>query len=182
MRSVILAVLFLGPATYSPAREATIRFDGEEYRLAFVDVAKDGAVTNEYIKDGESLESWTTMIAVRLWPRQMDANRTAHAWLNVVRPLLSRKAQIYQRDSAAGGKDLLVEAWLSAPDRSYIEANLHRFVADEGGAGVKAYQFAERIVVVRGRGDPSTFMKRRRARFDELGTLRVAPQTSARRQ
>jgi hypothetical protein len=146
------------------------------YRLVFVDVAKDGAVTNEYVKHGENLEAWTTLLAVRLWPRSMDAHETARAWLRMVQPLLSRKAHIYQRVRAGGSKDFIVEAWLSAPDKSYIEVNLHRFVAEEHGQGVRAYQFAERIVMTKGRGNPTGFLQRRRGRFGELGKLSIEPE------
>jgi hypothetical protein len=182
MTHCIAAFLILGASTQVQAEDQIVSFDGEQYRLAFVDVAKDGSITNEYLRNGETLQSWTTMVAVRVWPKSTSAYDTAHAWLNIVRPLLSRKAQIYERDSAAGGKDVLVEAWLTAADKSYIEANLHRFVAEQDGAGVRAYQFAERMVMTRGRSDPSTFMKRRRARFNELGGLRVTPQRALHRQ
>jgi hypothetical protein len=63
-----------------------------------------------------------------------------------------------------------------------IEVNLHRFVAEQGGAGVRAYQFAERIVMRQGGGDPSTFMKRRRGRFSAIGALHVTPQMTLQRQ
>jgi hypothetical protein len=177
--NLVLALLLAVSPTIS-AQDRVVGFDGEQYRLAFVDVANDGAVTNEYLKHGESLESWTTLLAVRRWPRSTGANETAQAWLKTVQPLLSRKARIYQRQTA-GDTDVIVEAWLAAPDKSYIEANLHRFVTDEHG-GVRAYQFAERIAMTGGRGDPSTFLKRRRDRFDELGTLVVELATSPFRQ
>lgn len=168
MPTVIVGLL-LTVGTQLSGQDRRVAFDGEQYHLAFVDVA-NGNVTNEYLKQDETLDSWTTLLAVRLWPQAKAANETAQAWLRSVQPLLSRQARLYERQNAAGGADVIVEAWLSAPDKSYIEANLHRFVADEHG-GVKAYQFAQRMVMTKGRSDPSTFLKRRRDRFEELGNL-----------
>ena len=92
----------------------------------------------------------------------------------MVHPLLTQDAVAY----AADGKkdDLILEAWLSAPDKSYIEANLHRFVIEEGTAGVKAYQFAEKIRMPGGKGDPSHFLDHRNARFAALGKLKLEAQ------
>ncbi len=41
--------------------------------------------------------------------------------------------------------DIVIEMFLGAPGRPYVEYNLHRFVDEEGTPGVKAYQFAQRL-------------------------------------
>jgi len=76
--------------------------------------------------------------------------------------------------------DVIIEAWLGAPDKSYIEINLHRFVVEEGSVGVKAYQFAQKVPMLGGKGDPTSYMKRRNSRFTELGKLKLDMQTSMR--
>lgn len=163
--------------TLSPIRakaeQPAIEFDGETYRLAWVNVAPDGAVTNEYVKSGETVDAWTTLLTVRLWPRA-KLGEAASGWLKAVGPLLTKKAEAFKPKTAATAEDVIFEAWLSAPDRSYIEPNFNRFVAEPGPSGVKSYQFAEKIVMKGGTGDPTRFIERRAARMTALGKLELA--------
>lgn len=158
--------------TRAKAERPAIEFDGETYRLAWVNVAPDGAVTNEYVKSGETVEAWTTLLAVRLWP-STKFGEAASAWLKMVGPVLTKKAEAFKSKAATGGEDVILEAWLSAPDRSYIEPNFNRFVVEPGTSGVKSYQFAEKIVMKGGTGDPTRFIERRAARMTALGKLEV---------
>lgn len=161
----------LGACAVLHAELPSVTFSGVKYVLASVDVAKDGTITNEYVPVGESIESWTTLIAARYWPKVTKIDKATNAWVGMIRPLLVRDAVAY----AADGKknDMVLEAWLAAPDKSYVEANLHRFVIEEGAVGVKAYQFAEKIVMSGGKGDPTRFVKQRDSRFVELGKLKL---------
>lgn len=151
-----------------------IELAGVKYHLASVDVNKDGAVTNEFVPVGETIDAWTTLVAVRQWPNVAKLGEAASAWLKMIHPLLTRNVQAFRPNGAKNPNDLVFEAWLSAPDRSYIEINLHRFVVEPGTAGVKAYQFAQKVVVKDGRGDPTSFIKNRDAIFSGLGALQVS--------
>jgi hypothetical protein len=171
MHTTLRIVIMLVASCAALCAAPQVDFDGVRYVLASVEVAKDGAVTNEYVPEGETIDSWTTLLAVRHWPKVKKIAKATDAWMAMVRPLLARDAVAY----AADGKkdDLVLEAWLSAPDKSYIEANLHRFVLEDGTAGVKAYQFADKIRMSGGKGDPSHFIEHRDARFAELGKLKL---------
>jgi len=168
--SLRILVLFVASCAALCAAPS-VDFDGVRYVLASVEISKDGTVTNEYVAEGESIDSWTTLLGVRHWPKVKQVEKATEAWVAMVRPLLARDAVAY----AAQGKknDVVLEAWLSAPDKSYIEANLHRFVLEDGTVGVKAYQFAEKIKMSEGKGDPSRFLEHRNARFADLGKLKV---------
>ena len=168
--SLRILVLFVASCAALCAAPS-VDFDGVRYVLASVEISKDGTVTNEYVPEGESIDSWTTLLGVRHWPKVKKVEKATEAWVAMVRPLLARDAVAY----AAQGKknDVVLEAWLSAPDKSYIEANLHRFVLEDGTVGVKAYQFAEKIKMSEGKGDPSRFLEHRNARFADLGKLKV---------
>ena len=148
-----------------------VDFDGVKYVLASVELSKDGTVTNEYVPEGESIDSWTTLLGVRHWPKVKKVEKATEAWVAMVRSLLVRDAVSYVADGKKN--DIVLEAWLSAPDKSYIEANLHRFVLEDGTVGVKAYQFAEKIRMSGGKGDPSRFLDHRNARFVDLGKLKL---------
>jgi hypothetical protein len=161
----------LGTCAVIHADLPTVSFSGVKYVLASVELGKDGTITNEYVPEGETIDSWTTLLASRNWPTVTKIDKATNAWVRMIKPLATRDVVAY----AADGKknDLVLEAWLSAPDKSYIEANLHRFVLENGVVGVKAYQFAEKIVMTGGKGDPARFMKQRDARFMELGKLKL---------
>lgn len=152
---------------------ATLDFGGLKYRLASTEKGKDGSLTNEYVPEGETLENWTTLVAVRHWPKAEKVGDAATPWLKMVQPLLTQKVGVFKADSAKDAEDILLEAWLSAPDRSYIEINLHRFVKEKGTEGVKAYQFAQKVPMKDGKGDPSSFVKLRTARFNEMAKLKL---------
>lgn len=155
------------------AESHTLDFGGKKYELASAVVGKDGSVTNEYVPTGETLQNWTTMVAVRQWPKAEKVGDAAAPWLKMVRPLLTKKVEVFKSEGAKR-EDILFEAWLSAPDRSYIEINLHRFVKEEGSEGIKAYQYAQKVVMKDGKGDPSSFMENRTKRFNELAKLKLA--------
>ena len=170
-RSFFLLMLLVCSCAILRAELPSVSFSGIKYVLASAEVAKDGTITNEYVPEGESIDSWTTLVAARYWPKVKKVEKATDAWVAMIRPLLVRDAVAY----AADGKknDVVLEAWLSAPDKSYVEANLHRFVIEEGAVGVKAYQFAEKIVMKDGKGDPTRFVEKRDSRFVELGKVKL---------
>lgn len=155
------------------AESKTLDFGGRKYWLASAEPGKDGSLTNEYVPVGETLENWTMLVAVRHWPKAGKVGDAATPWLKMVQPLLTQKVGVFKADSAKDAEDILMEAWLSAPDRSYIEINLHRFVKEKGAEGVKAYQFAQKVPMKDGKGDPSSFVNQRTARFNEVAKLKL---------
>ena len=175
MKNILgLMAVFVALVTGGRAEAPSIRFDGETYQLAWVDVSKNGAVTNEYVRAGETIEAWTMLVAVRHWPEAKKIFDAAGPWITRVGPSLVKKMESYIPDHAKSKEDIIFEAWLGDANRAYIEPNLFRFVVEAGVPGVKAYQFAEKIVMTGGKGDPTTFMKRRNGRFGELAKMEVA--------
>jgi hypothetical protein len=175
MKTTILAIVLLSCCAALRAESPSVQFAGVKYQLATVEVGKDGAVTNEYVPDGESINSWTTLLTVRHWPKVKKLGDAAGAWLKMIQPLLTQKVGAFKSDSAKSDDDLIFEAWLAAPDRSYIEIDLHRFVIEQGTDGVKAYQFAQKVVMTGGKGDPTSFVKNRSTLFGDLGKLQLSP-------
>jgi hypothetical protein len=166
-----ILMLIAGLSGSLRAELPVITFSGVKYELAAVDVAKNGTITNEYVPLGENINSWTKLFAVRYWPKTSTIKEATNAWVSMIRPLLARDAVMFAADK--NPNDVIIEAWLSAPDKSYIEANLHHFIVEDGTIGVKAYQFAEKIPMHDGKGDPNPFMKQRDSRCIELSKLRL---------
>jgi hypothetical protein len=171
--TIIFVILSALLGSILQAQDTGFKLAGVKYLLASVAVGKDGSVTNEYVPQGESIGAWTTLIGVRHWPMAKKIGDAAGPWMKMVQPLLTQQADAFKSAGAKSENDIVIEAWLSAPDRSYIEINLHRFVIQEGTDGVKAYQFAQKVVMTGGKGDPNSFIKNRDVLFGELSKLEL---------
>lgn len=170
---IIILSLFVGLGVALNAGVTSVSFNGIKYVLAAVSVDKgvSGTITNEYVPNGETIDSWTTLLAVRYWPKINKVGDATGPWVKMIHPLLCRNLGVFARND----NDVLLEAWLAAPNRSYIEIDLHRFVAEPGTGGVKAYQYALKIMTPGGAGNPTSYMKSRDALFTAIGNLRITP-------
>jgi len=177
MRTTFLAIVLISVCSALHANDQTVRFDGIKYQLAYVEVGADGTVTNEYVPKGESIDKWTTLLAVRYWPKVKKPEDAALAWLRMIQPLLTKDVETFKNKGSKDGNDLILEAWLNPPDHSYIEINLHRFLAEEGVEGVKAYQYAQKVMIIHGKGNLTPYTRTRTALFDMLAQLKLSPQT-----
>jgi hypothetical protein len=159
-------------AVVAHAAPPDVEFGGVTYKFAFVDVAADGTVTNEYVPLGETIEHWTTLLSVRHWPAA-GFRDVATAWLKMLEPLLTRKVEAVKPTSARNDYDRIFEAWIAAPDKSYIEINLNHQIIEPRLPGVKSYQLAQKIMMPGGKGDPSPFLEKRATLYAEIEKLRL---------
>lgn len=123
----------------------SVVFTDVEYKLAWVD-SGDGSRsrTNEYLKEGETLEDWSAMVAVRHWPHLHQVREITKPYLDQIRHLFVQDAQVYASESNREETGVVIECYLAPPDKSYLEYNLIRFCTEPGDSGVKSYQFAVR--------------------------------------
>ena len=171
--AVVLMVLVTPMAIAGNNSEApSINFEGSRYQLAFTNVT-DNFVMNEYLLDGESLDDWSSMVAVMQFVNSDDVNDVLGPYLNRLRPLLISEARSSAPSQDPHSSDVILEAYLAPPDRSYLEYNLIRFVEEVGTDGVKAYQFA-----IRGEFDFDAASRANSGaitdRLLELGDLQIA--------
>lgn len=122
-----------------------MKLDGANYELAAVTVATDGAITNEYVKEGESIDKWTTRLTVRLTPSATTINAAINPWLQSIRGQLTRKWEASRTPNARSDADVIVETWRMAAAPGMVEASLNRFVAESGTDGIKTYVFTEQM-------------------------------------
>ncbi|CAG0946904.1 hypothetical protein [Geobacter sp.] len=141
--AITLVFLFTGATIAAGPAAPSLTFEGTKYYLAWKDVSAEGNLTNEYLKKGETLEEWTTLIGVRHWPAAEELSDVVAPYVESMRPYYVSNAEIYTSQEAKD--DIVIEMFLGAPGRPYVEYNLHRFVIEKGTPGVKAYQFAQRI-------------------------------------
>lgn len=156
-----------------PTVEPREAFTVTNYQLAFVHVGQHGDITNEYTPRGESLESWTTLIAVRQWPQARELAEITGPYIRRLQPMFVRDAQVYRPEGSAAGTDVVIECYLAPADKSYLEYNLIRFTREPGTTGVKSYQFA-----VKGEYDLDAAVEfnkpRLKSRLDTIAGLKLA--------
>lgn len=139
-----LAMGIAAPGNETPVQPAAV-FCDVEYELAWIDTGEgDRSRTNEYLREGESLEQWSSMMAVRQWPHRNQVRDVTKPYLDPIRHLFVRDAKVFAPDSGGDDKGLVVELYLAPSDKSYLEYNLIRFCTEPGEQGVKSYQFAAR--------------------------------------
>ncbi len=132
-------------AATTNANPTATQFNGVEYQLAWVDAGdRERATTNEYITEGETVESWSSMIAVRQWPNSSLVRDVTGPYLRQIQPHFVRNAQVFQPENVDSSTELVIECYLAPPDKSYLEYNLIRFGIEPGEKGVKSYQYALR--------------------------------------
>ena len=159
-----------------PIDRAGEAFSVTNYKLTFVNVGKQGEVVNEYVPRGETLEKWTTMIAVREWPKAKELKEIVGPYLRKLQPSYVRDAQVFRSKDAKNGNDMVFEFYLAPADKAYLEYNLIRFALEDESEGVKSYQFA-----VRGEYDVDAAVKfnmpRLKARLDTIAGLSLEAET-----
>lgn len=145
----LLAICMFAFATNIGAEEKQIQsscveFASNRYELAFVDSGDKSGITNEYLQAGDTLDEWSSMIAVRQWPEIDRVSDLSGPYLEQVRARFVRNAQVFSPPPKTVGTDFILELYLAPPDHSYIEYNLIRFGKEPGQRGVKMYQYALR--------------------------------------
>ena len=171
MKSLWLPVALALCCSAFGGEPASIKFDSSTYRLASVSVGADGTVTNEYLKEGETLESWTSMLSIRHLPIAESINHAINPWLQSIRTQLAKKWSASKTPGSDNQTDVIIEAWLNTGTLN-VEANLHRFVAEPGTAGVKSYRFVQRFDA-NDPGAKEAYAAKKYGRTEELGRLSV---------
>jgi hypothetical protein len=119
-----------------------VTFDQVTYTRQFVSTTPDLRLA-EYVAPGETVENWTTLVAVRNFPA-LDSPGTA----------VAEFAKTLRQSNPAARFEILVKPdeseatidFLTWPeDASYAEFNIFRYVKRAGYPGLIAYQFAYRF-------------------------------------
>lgn len=179
-RPLLAAALALVLVTLVPAagrggaepKEAIV-LDGVTYLLAW-EQEEGGATLREYLPEGETLEHWSHMVAVREWSHLSDPSAAADALLEA----LARDNPLARSQKLAkpATGEVLVDFVTWPADGSFAEFNVFRYGKAARGKGIVAFQLAWR-----GYDDREAFfeaLKRERPRLLEVvakGTFAASP-------
>jgi hypothetical protein len=173
-RILLFAFSFCAVLSACAETDRTLIFNGTRFQLAARGMSPDGSqVYAEYIPEGEKLAAWTRMVSVWHWPAHRSTKEVVGLWLRGVQPLLTQEPNVLASKDPARKDELIAEAWISAPDKSYVEINLRRFIPPGVGSGVIGYQYAEKIKMTGGKGVVTGFMENRVALMGELRELKL---------
>ncbi|MDX1947737.1 MAG: hypothetical protein SFU86_20235 [Pirellulaceae bacterium] len=131
-----------GLALLASPREPAIEFAGETYRPAYRAENADLKLV-EFVRDGETIETWTKLFAVRHFPKLADP---ATAVANVRRALAEQnplaKSQLLVKED---GSEAMIDFLTWGEGAPGMEFNVFLYLRQPGLPGLVCYQFAARI-------------------------------------
>lgn len=119
-----------------------VQFDKQEYYLKWASV--DTVTTNEYIRPGETIKTWTRMITFKEYAGTKELKDFLPNYMQAVSPLLALKPQFLHPKVKKHKDEMMLLLLLLAPDKSHYEHVVHRVYVDEGGP-VQSLIFSLRI-------------------------------------
>lgn len=143
MRAFTLAALFVCPLFALAAEPAPqLQFRGQTFELAFAQASEVAAI-NEYVPQGETLERWNTLLAVRTFAGRRDFQPMAG---NLVKTLqqqnpLARFAIFTSED----GRRTMVDFVTWDLNAEITEFNVFLYQLGPDGNSVVSQQYAERV-------------------------------------
>lgn len=136
-----LAVAFV-VAAGAPEAARTVTFDNVTYTRQFVSGSPPAGLA-EYVRADETVENWTTLVAVRCFPQLDDPGAAAAELAKTLKKSnpLARFQLLVKEDKSEAMIDFLT--W--PDDASYGEFNIFRYLKLPGHPGLISYQFAHRF-------------------------------------
>lgn len=126
----------------APTSDRTITFDDVTYSRQFVGNMNPGGLA-EYVRPGESVDNWTTLVAVRNFPKLDDPSRAAAQLVKTLKA--SNPDARFQLLVKEDESEAMVDFITWPKDGAYAEFNVFRYLKRPGYAGLIAYQFAYRF-------------------------------------
>jgi hypothetical protein len=166
---IALSIIFVLISMAAVAEPDQVRFDGILYNLVFTDKS-DGTTTTEYVREGESLGEWSTLFAVREFQNQSSLKKPIQAVIDSTRQYMALPPEGLPSGGVSTHREMILVLWLVAPDQTYYEYDLYRFIYT--GGKVISYQYAQRLPFSKNL-DVSREMRVQPQRIDELANMNV---------
>ncbi len=120
----------------------TVTFDRVTYTRQFVSTTTDLRLA-EYVAPGETVESWTTLVAVRNFPKLDNPGTAVAEFAKTLKQ--SNPMARFEISAKTDGSEAMIDCLTWPEDASYAEFNVFRYVKRAGYPGLIAYQFAYRF-------------------------------------
>jgi hypothetical protein len=137
----LAAVVLLELAVVS-ASPAVVEFDGETYVRAFSSNQPTIRLV-EFIRDGETVENWTKLFAIRKFPTGTDPRSAVGQFQQVVKQHNPQAGvQVLVKED---GSEAMIDFLAWPKDADHMELNIHRYIKHPAYPGLISYQFAYRF-------------------------------------
>ena len=158
-----LTCALAAPVTHA---QPSVTFDSERYVLRG-DARRAPIPLVEYVRAGESLQSWTRLVAIRHFAKLDDPRAAAGNLARIVREHNpNARADVIAKDD---GSEAIVDFLTWAPGDDRLEFNVHRYRRVDGLPGLVAYQFAWRFRMAE-LADPTKTVSANRKRWIDAMT------------
>ena len=158
-----LASLFLVPLPVV-AEPHAITFAGERYVQAFQDTKPSGQLLVEFVRAGETVETWSKLVTIHRFP----------AAANDPKPMVGSLARMLKQSypdvrhkivEKPETGEVMIDFLIRAPGTDVVEFNVFKYAAHASGQGLIAFQFAQRFQLGKDTGEE--FAKVRQASIAE---------------
>lgn len=126
------------------ATPAPIEFDGEKYEAGFFSTQESVRLV-EYVREGESVENWTKLFAIRNFIGSNDPRQAVKSFESVIKqhnPLAGVRVLVKE-----DGSEAMIDFLTWPKQADHMEFNVHRYLRKPGFPGLVSYQFAYRFRV-----------------------------------
>ena len=158
LASLLLATL---PAVAEPH---AITFGGERYVQAFQDTKPGGHLLVEFVRAGETVETWRKLVTIHRFPA--GANDPKPMVGSLVRMLKQSYPDVrYKIVEKPETREVMIDFLIGAPGSEVVEFHVFKYAPHASGQGLVAFQFAQRFEL--GKDTGAEFAKVRHASLAE---------------
>ena len=126
------------------SKNPSVSLGSEKLFLANVEGSGSEVLLNEYIRKGETLDTWTVLFAVRRVQTTNGVNDVVGRWKGYLSQVNSPGLKLKEEEGSTANDRRFVLA-IRPPGDAYLESNVLRFVPTTDGKGVIYYQAAVRV-------------------------------------
>jgi hypothetical protein len=153
------------------AEPRAVTFGGESYVWAFQDTKPSGQLLVEFVRAGETVETWGKLVTIHRFPAV--ANDAKSMVLSLARMLKQGDPDVRYviRENPETG-EVMIDFPLRAPGTDVVEFNVFKYAVHASGRGLIAFQFAQRFKL--GKVSGEDFAKVRQASLAEAADVDMA--------
>lgn len=144
LRSLLLLALLLLAPLGAAAEPQAIAFGGERYLRAFQDTKPNGQQLVEFVRAGETVETWKKLVSIHRFPA--SGSDPGPMVGSLVRTLKQRYPDArYKIAENPKSGEVMIDFLIGAQDSEVVEFNVFKYARHASGQGLIAIQFAQRF-------------------------------------
>lgn len=133
------------------AQDGAITFDGEQFTKKFIGSPPDGDKLVEFIRENETFDNWTKLLAFRYQQLPTAGNEPKKVAAEVFQRVKASNSKALANVMISEQKSEAIIDFLTWPkDEKYIEFNVFRYAKSADGKAVVSLQFAYRMTDTKG--------------------------------